>query len=52
MFWQCVLAILAGWMVLPALGWALAHQVLRYVRSEQGLTGRVIEWLSALTTRL
>jgi hypothetical protein len=52
MFWQRVLAILAGWTVLPALGWALANEFLRYTRSEQGLAGRVIEWVSVITTRL
>jgi hypothetical protein len=33
MFWVRVFALLAGWMVLPPLAWALAHEVLRSIRS-------------------
>jgi hypothetical protein len=39
MFWEHALAILAGWMVLPALAWALAHEVLRCIRSLHGWIG-------------
>jgi hypothetical protein len=33
MFWVRVLAMLAGWTLLPPLAWALAHEALRSVRS-------------------
>jgi hypothetical protein len=32
MFWERVLAILAGWAVIPALAWALVNEVLRSIR--------------------
>jgi hypothetical protein len=28
---ELVLAILAGWLILPAFAWALAHEVLRFI---------------------
>ena len=31
MSWQLVLTIFAGWTVIPALAWALAHEVMRLV---------------------
>lgn len=33
MLWKHALAILAGWTVIPAFVWALAHEVLRFLRS-------------------
>jgi hypothetical protein len=33
MSWVRVSAILAGWTVLPALAWTLAHEALRFGRS-------------------
>jgi hypothetical protein len=41
MFWERVLAILAGWTVLPALAWALAHEILRFI--PRNLTGFTFE---------
>jgi hypothetical protein len=32
MVWERVLAILAGWTFLPALAWALAREILRFIR--------------------
>src|SRR5580692_2942005 len=32
MFWERMLAILAGWAVIPALAWALVNEVLRSIR--------------------
>jgi hypothetical protein len=32
MFWERVLAILAGWTVIPALAWTLAHEIMRLIR--------------------
>jgi hypothetical protein len=32
MFWAHVLAILAGWTVIPALAWVLVNEVLRLIR--------------------
>jgi hypothetical protein len=34
MSWQLVLTILAGWVVIPALAWALALEVMLFVRYE------------------
>jgi len=31
MSWQLGLTILAGWAVIPALAWALAHEVMRLI---------------------
>jgi predicted membrane protein len=31
--WEHLLAILAGWTFLPALAWALAHEIVRVIRS-------------------
>jgi hypothetical protein len=31
MFWEHVLAILAGWTVIPALVWTLAHEILSLI---------------------
>ncbi len=31
MFWELVLAALAGWTVLPALVWALANEIMRLI---------------------
>ena len=31
MFWELVLAVLAGWTVLPALVWALANEIIRLI---------------------
>jgi hypothetical protein len=31
MFWELVLAVLAGWTVLPALVWALANEIMRLI---------------------
>jgi hypothetical protein len=40
MSWQLVLTILAGWAVIPALAWALAHEILRLVRYDhQSISG-------------
>ena len=33
MSWEHVLAVLAGWIVLPGFAWVLAHEVLRLIRS-------------------
>jgi hypothetical protein len=32
MFLEHVLAVLAGWTVLPALAWAIVNEVLRFIR--------------------
>jgi hypothetical protein len=37
MSWEHVLAILVGWIVLPAFAWALAQEVLHFIRSPRGL---------------